>query len=81
MVFYRYSNQDGLYNLALILEYPSINDAYFVGHQIGTILGTELIKNLALELETNLIFPGAFLIESDLNNTLFHAVLTMEYRF
>jgi hypothetical protein len=81
VAFWRFSNEDGVYNPALILQYPSVNDKYFIGHQVGTILGIEPLKNLALELETNLIFPGGFLVESDLSDTLFHGVFTLEYRF
>ena len=79
--FWRFSTRDGIYNPALILTYPSTNDARFIAQQVGTITGWELGPYIALELETNLIFPGAFLVESSLGDTLFHAVLTMEVRF
>ncbi len=81
VAFWRFSNEDGVYNPALILEYPSTNDKYFIGHQLGTILAIQPLRNLGLELETNLIFPGGFLTESGLSDTLFHSVITLEYRF
>ena len=81
VAFWRFSREDGVYNPALILEYPSLNRERFIGHQIGTITGIELNKNITLELETNLIFPGAFLKESGLDDILFHTVFTAEFKF
>ena len=81
VAFWRFSREDGVYNPALVLEYPSLNRERFIGHQIGTITGVQLNKNIALELETNLIFPGAFLKESGLDDILFHTVFTMEFKF
>ncbi len=81
VAFWRFSREDGVYNPALVLEYPSLNRERFIGHQIGTITGLELNKHIALELETNLIFPGTFLKESGLNDVLFHTVFTMEFKF
>lgn len=81
VAFWRFSNEDGVYNPGLILEYPSTNEASFIGHQLGTILTIEPFRNLAFELETNLIFPGDFLVESGLDDTLFHTVLTAEIKF
>lgn len=79
--FWRFSIRDGIYNPALILTYPPTNDVRFIAQQIGSITGWVLNRHLALELETNLIFPGAFLTESNLGDTLFHAVLTMDVQF
>lgn len=81
VAFWRFSRQDGVYGPPLNLQYPSINERLFIGHQIGTITGFTPNRNLALELETNLIFPGAFLIESNLDDILFHTVLTAEFKF
>ncbi|MBP2831829.1 alginate export family protein [Aquimarina sp. U1-2] len=81
VAFWRFSVDDGVYNAPLLLEYPDTNDQRFIGHQIGTITGYELNEFINLEFETNLIFPGDFLIESNLNDTLFHAVLTAEFKF
>lgn len=81
VAFWRFSRQDGVYSPPLILEYPSTNENRFIGHQIGSIAGFEVNNFIALELETNLIFPGDFLTESSLNNTLFHTVLTAELKF
>ena len=79
--FWRFSSDDGVYNPALILEYPAQNDNRKIAQQIGTITGIEISKHFALELETNLIFPETFLRRSNLNNTLFHSVLTAEFKF
>ncbi len=79
--FWRFSTRDGIYNPALVLTYPPTNDARFVAQQIGTITGWEISRHIGIEMETNLIFPGAFLKESNLRDILFHAVLTMEIRF
>ena len=81
VAFWRFSTADGVYNPALILEYPSLNDERFIGHQIGTIAAIELNKHIALEWETNIIFPGAFLVESGLDDILFHTVFTTEFKF
>jgi len=81
VAFWRFSEQDGVYSPPLLLEYPSINEERFIAHQIGTITGFEVNDFISLELETNLIFPGSFLIESGLNDTLFHTVLTAEIKF
>lgn len=81
VAFWRFSKQDGVYGPPLILEYPSNNENRFIGHQIGTITGFEVNGFINLELETNLIFPGGFLMESALNDTLFHTVLTAEIKF
>ena len=81
MAFWRFSSNDALYNPALVIEYPANNTTRFAGHQVGTITGLEMNKHFMLELETNVIFPGGFLSESGLNNTLFHGVLTVEFKF
>ena len=81
VAFWRLSRQDGIYGPPLNLQYPSINEARFIGHQIGVITGLEVNHFIFLELEGNVIFPGAFLKESGLDNTLFHAVLTAEFKF
>ncbi|WP_299896742.1 alginate export family protein [uncultured Aquimarina sp.] len=81
VAFWRFSKQDGVYSPPLILEYPSINEERFIGHQIGTITGFEVNEFFALEFESNVIFPDGFLEESDLNDTLFHAVITAEFKF
>ncbi|WP_350292640.1 alginate export family protein [uncultured Croceitalea sp.] len=81
VAFWRFSRQDGVYSPPLILEYPSTNNDRFIGHQIGTIGGIEINDFINLELETNLIFPGNFLSESSLDDTLFHTVLTAEIKF
>ena len=81
VAFWRLSRQDGVYGPPLNLQYPAINDERFIGQQIGTIAGYEINDFITLELEGNLIFPGSFLVESGLDNTLFHAVFTAEFRF
>ncbi|WP_299532983.1 alginate export family protein [Ulvibacterium sp.] len=81
VAFWRFSRQDGVYGPALNLQYPSVNEERFIGHQIGTITGFRFTANFALELETNLIFPGAFLKASNLDDLLFHTVLTAEFKF
>ncbi|WP_299521008.1 porin [Winogradskyella sp.] len=81
VAFWRLSRNDGLYNPALILEYPSINNERFIGHQLGGIVSYELNKFLNFELESNIIFPGAFLKESGLGDPLYHFVFTTEFKF
>jgi len=81
VAFWRLSRQDGVYGPPLNLEYPSVNEDRFIGHQIGTITAFEWNKHIALELEANIIFPGEFLVESGLDNSLFHTVLTAEFKF
>lgn len=81
VAFCRFSRIDGVYSPPLLLEYPSVNSNRFIGQQIGTITGVAVNRFIALELETNLIFPGKFLIESGLDDTLFHAVFTLEIKF
>lgn len=81
VAFWRFSNDDGVYSPPLILEYPSSNSNRFIGHQIGSIAGFEVNNFITLELETNFIFPGSFLKESGLNDTLFHTVFTAEFKF
>ena len=81
VAFWRYSRQDGVYSPPLILEYPSANDQRFIAHQLGTITGYKVNKFINLELESNIIFPQGFLDQSGLDDTLFHAVLTAEFKF
>lgn len=78
--FWRYSVSDGVYGASLHLEYPSTNNKVFIGQQIGTLLGYDVNNHFNLEFETNIIFPGDFLKESSLDATLFHTVITAEYR-
>ena len=80
-IFWRYSTADGIYNPALLLDYPDVNDERFIAHQLGTLIGYEINPHVAFELETNFIFPGSFLKESGLSQNLFHFVLTSEIRF
>lgn len=81
VAFWRFSTNDGLYNPALILEYPSVNSERFIGHQVGMISGFEVNSFFGLEVEANIIFPGNFLVYSALKDNLFHAVLTAEFEF
>jgi hypothetical protein len=81
VAFWRFSNEDGAYNPPLLLEYPSINSERFIGNQIGGIVSYEFNKFMAFELESNIIFPGAFLKESGLDDTLYHFVFTTEIKF
>ncbi|MGB5818700.1 MAG: alginate export family protein [Saonia sp.] len=81
VAFWRFSTSDGVYGPPLVLDYPSLNNNRFIGHQIGTITGWNLNNHMTFELETNLIFPGSFLAESGLGNTLFHTVLTLEFKY
>jgi len=81
VAFWRFSRNDGIYGPPLILDYPAVNNRRFIGHQIGTISALEINQHIALEFETNIIFPGAFLVESGLDDNLFHAVFTAEFKF
>ncbi|TAI47130.1 alginate export family protein [Flagellimonas allohymeniacidonis] len=81
VAFWRLSTDDGVYGPPLNLQYPSINEERFIGHQLGSIVAFEVNSFINLELEANVIFPGAFLDESGLDDTLFHSVLTMEFKF
>jgi len=81
VAFWRFSNEDGVYNPPLILEYPSLNDRGFIAHQIGGIVSHELNNFITFELESNVIFPGSFLKESGLSDTLYHFVFTTEIKF
>jgi len=81
VAFWRFSQDDGIYGPSLILEYPDTNDHRFIGHQIGSIVSLEVNTNLAFELEANTIFPGGFLSNNGLNDTLFHLVFTTEFKF
>lgn len=80
-IFWRYSIGDGLYNPPILPEYPDVNDERFIANQQGLLVGYELGNNLTLELETNFIFPGAFLKESDLPDNLYHFVFTSDFKF
>ena len=80
-VFWRYSTEDGLYNPALLLEYPDNNDKSFIAHQLGTLIGYTVNNFISLELETNFILPGDFLKQSGLTEDLFHFVFTTEFKF
>ncbi len=81
VAFWRFSLNDGIYNPALILDYPAINDERFIGNQIGAITSFELNDFVNFELESNIIFPGAFLRSSGLGDTLYHFVFTTEIKF
>ncbi len=81
VAFWRFSREDGVYGPPLNLQYPSDNGRRFIGHQIGTITSLVINRFISLELETNLIFPGSFLAESSLDDTLFHSVFTAEIKF
>lgn len=80
-IFWRYSTNDGVYNAALLLEYPSTNNQRFIGQQLGTIVGYKINKHINLEFESNIIFPGAFLKQSNQGDTLYHFVFTTEIKF
>ncbi len=79
-LFWRYSINDGVYNAALLLEYPNTNNQRFLGQQIGTIVGYNINNHIKLEFESNIIFPGKFLKESNQGDTLYHFVLTTEIK-
>ena len=81
VAFWRLSRQDGVYGPPLNLQYPSINEKRFIGHQLGSIVAFEVNNFINLELEANVIFPGSFLDESGLDDTLFHSVFTAEFKF
>lgn len=79
--FWRYSTQDGVYGPSMTLDYPSNNNERFIAHQIGTNLSYQLNNHINIQLESNIIFPGEFLIQSDKGDLLYHFVLTTEFRF
>ncbi len=80
-VFWRYSVHDGLYNPSVRIEYDDLNDRRFIAHQIGTVSGYRPNNFLNLELESNILCPGAFLIDSGRNKTMLHIVLSAEFSF
>lgn len=80
-VFWRHSVNDGVYNAALLLQYPNSNNKRFIGQQIGTIVGYKLNKHVNFEFESNIIYPGAFLKQSNQSDALFHFVFTTELKF
>lgn len=79
--FWRYSLQDGVYGAAMILDYPILNDQRFIANQVGFIAGYQFNHAMGVELEGNVIFPGAFLQENNLKDTLYHVVFTTEIKF
>ncbi|WP_298514925.1 alginate export family protein [uncultured Kordia sp.] len=81
VTFWRFATNDGIYNPALILDYPSENNQRFIGHQFGTIANLEVSPFISVELESNIILPSSFLQESNLDATLYHFVFTTEIRF
>lgn len=81
VAFWRFSKTDGVYGPPLILEYPSVNNKRFIGNQIGVIASYELNTHINFELESNIIFPGGFLEQSGLDDTLYHFVFTTEFKF
>jgi hypothetical protein len=48
---------------------------------MGFIAGYRFNHAVGLELEGNVIFPGPFLQENNLDDTLYHVVLTTEIKF
>lgn len=81
VAFWRFSANDGVYNPALMMDYPPENDERFIGNQIGAIAGYQLGNFINFELESNVIFPGAFLQQSNQGDTLYHFVFTTEIKF
>ncbi|WP_192348584.1 alginate export family protein [Algoriphagus sp. Y33] len=79
--FWRYSLLDGVYGAALTLDYPAIGNGRFIAHQLGTIVNYRLNKFVFFELESNVIFPGEFLANSNREDTLYHFVFTSEIKF
>ncbi|MBW8243690.1 alginate export family protein [Muricauda oceani] len=79
--FWRYSLEDGVYGAAMTLDYPSLNDQRFIANQMGFIAGYRFNHAIGVELEGNVIFPGPFLRENNMDDTLFHMVLTTEVKF
>lgn len=63
------------------MGYPPENDERFIGNQIGAIAGYQLGNFINFELESNVIFPGAFLQQSNQGDTLYHFVFTTEIKF
>jgi len=80
-VFWRNSVNDGVYNAALLLQYPNTNNERFIGQQVGTIIGYKMNNHINLEFESNIIFPGSFLKQSNQSDTLYHFILTTEIKF
>lgn len=81
VAFWRFSTNDGVYNPALMMDYPPENDERFIGNQIGAIAGYQLNNFIGFELESNVIFPGAFLQQTSQGDTLYHFVFTTEIKF
>lgn len=80
-VFWRHSKNDGVYNAALLLQYPNTNNKRFIGQQLGNIVGYKMDKHIYLEFESNIVFPGAFLKQSNQGDILYHFVFTTEIKF
>ncbi|TRZ43561.1 alginate export family protein [Robertkochia solimangrovi] len=79
--FWKYSRNDVVYDAALMPAYTENRNSTFIAHQIGSFLSYEYNNHLSFELETNFIIPGKFLIDSELEDTLYHFVFSMEFRF
>lgn len=80
-IFWRYSVEDAVYDAALQPVYLSDSNASLIGKQIGGFLGYEIFENFNLEVESNIIFPGAYLKESGFSDTLYHFVVTCSFLF
>tara|TARA_R110002020_G_scaffold81120_2_gene201814 strand:- start:7262 stop:8626 length:1365 start_codon:yes stop_codon:yes gene_type:complete len=79
--FWRYSLEDGVYGAAMTLDYPSLNNRRSIAGQMGVIAGYRFNHAIGVELEGNVIFPGPFLQENDMDDILCHLVLTTEVKF
>ncbi|MFD2551132.1 porin [Bizionia sediminis] len=81
VAFWRFSQKDGLYNPALILEYPATNNGKFIASQLGAAAAFSATNFLQFTIETSIIFPGNFLKQSNKSDTLLHFVFTTEFKF
>lgn len=80
-LLWRYSLEDGIYDVPLTLAFPADNTQRFVGHQPEIAIGYQANTFLYFEIESSGILPGRFLQERGQSNSLFHFVLTTEFKF
>ncbi|MBK0368327.1 alginate export family protein [Flavobacterium agrisoli] len=80
-LFWRYSVYDAIYGASLHPDYLATNTKSFTAQQFGTVIGCDYTNHLNLEFETNTIFPADYFKTNHKSSTLFHAVISLEYKF
>jgi hypothetical protein len=80
-VFWRYSNNDGIYGPNAAVIFDGNSDNRFIGHQLGFAAEYEPGNFLKITPEIMWFFPGSYLKDVSMGKQVFFGAFTVQFKF